>query len=147
MIATITRQFQVDYGHRLQGHEGKCKHVHGHRGVFEFTFDAPQLDKLGRVVDFGVVKELIGTWLDTNWDHAFIAGDKDVEVIDWLHSMGMCCYVLPAPPTIENLVLHLCDVWGKKLDEKPLVGFSLVKVKGWETPNCSAEAYYRAAEW
>jgi len=32
---TITRVFEIDYGHRLLKHPGKCVNYHGHRGRFE----------------------------------------------------------------------------------------------------------------
>ena len=55
-MPTITKKLEFDYGHRVLGHEGKCRHLHGHRGVAEVTVYAPSLDNLGRVVDFGAIK-------------------------------------------------------------------------------------------
>ena len=55
----ITRRLEFDAGHRVLGHEGKCKNLHGHRYSAEITVTAPDLDGLGRVIDFGVIKEKV----------------------------------------------------------------------------------------
>jgi len=65
----ITRKLEFDAGHRVLGHESKCAHLHGHRYVVEITVSSFGLDEISRVVDFGVVKGLVGQWLDENWDH------------------------------------------------------------------------------
>ena len=76
----ITKKIEFDYGHRVLGHEGKCCYLHGHRGVAEVTVcavDDGGVDDLGRVVDFGVVKEVIGGWIDEKWDHNFLLHKDD----------------------------------------------------------------------
>src|SRR5262249_24520110 len=39
-------------GHRVLRHEGKCAHLHGHNYTAIVHAAAPDLDGLGRVVDF-----------------------------------------------------------------------------------------------
>ena len=94
---------------------------------------APELDALGRVVDFGVLKAIVGQWLDDHWDHAFIAHQDD-ELIAWLAANKSRHYVLPYNPTAENLAKALGQVAQALLPE-PLV---VMQVKCQETPNCSA---------
>jgi 6-pyruvoyltetrahydropterin/6-carboxytetrahydropterin synthase len=53
---SCTRRIEFDAAHRVMEHESKCKHLHGHRYALEATFVAPDLDTLGRVVEFGVIK-------------------------------------------------------------------------------------------
>jgi len=65
----ITRKIEFDSGHRVLGHEGKCAHLHGHRYVAEITVESAGLDSLGRVVDFSVIKEKVGKWVDENWEY------------------------------------------------------------------------------
>lgn len=60
----IMRKFEFDYAHRVLGHESKCKHLHGHRGVAEVIVSSPGLDSLGRIIDFGIVKQRVGKWID-----------------------------------------------------------------------------------
>lgn len=71
MSAThVTRRIEFDAGHRITRHESRCAHPHGHRYVAEVTVAAPELDPAGRVVDFGVMKQILGAWIDEHWDHA-----------------------------------------------------------------------------
>src|SRR5262249_14498003 len=53
---TCTRLLQFDAGHRVYQHEGKCANLHGHRYTAEITAQAEALDKIGRVIDFSVLK-------------------------------------------------------------------------------------------
>ena len=62
-MVRITRRLEIDSGHRLMKHEGKCRNYHGHRYVFEATVEGPGLDEVGRIVDFSVIKERLGGWL------------------------------------------------------------------------------------
>lgn len=42
--------------HKLKGHRGACKELHGHNWTVEAVFGAGRLDKLGMVVDFHDVR-------------------------------------------------------------------------------------------
>ena len=64
MPITATRRLQFAAGHRVHGHEGKCRHLHGHNFVVFLTAAAENLDAVGRVIDFGVLKERIGGWIE-----------------------------------------------------------------------------------
>lgn len=135
-MITITREFGIDYGHRLVKHESKCRNVHGHRGRILVTVVAPALDAVGRVLDFGEVKTRIGDWLDRRWDHAFIAQNDD-PLLEWLIAHEQKFAVLTKPPTAENLAAHL----GEQVIPELLAGTecSCVAVEWFETPNCSAK--------
>ena len=65
-MITCTRRIEFDAAHRILNHESKCKMLHGHRYVLEAEFTAKKLDKLGRIIDFGVIREVLGTWIDDN---------------------------------------------------------------------------------
>jgi len=154
MSSIITRKFEFDYGHRVLGHEGKCATLHGHRGVAEVTIEAPQLDLVGRVVDFGVVKEVIGEWIDLYWDHTMLFHPND-PFLKLLSEYGMKTgpsnlmgpknpFIMPDEmnPTAENMVIVLRDVVRNILRTKEsLVDYDLLvkRIRFWETPNCSAE--------
>ena len=133
-MRTCTRRLEFDYGHRLVNHEGKCVNVHGHRGVVEVTCAAESLDDVGRVIDFGKIKALVGGWLDTQWDHGFIAQDGD-PIIAWLDDANMKSYILFDPPTAENLSAYLYKIAVVLLEPD---GIKVVRVKFNETPNCYA---------
>ena len=136
-----TRRIQFCAGHRVHGHESKCSNLHGHNYVAFFTATPLDgLDELGRVIDFGVLKEKLGGWVDRNWDHGFIIGDDDDKALTALARMGpdQKLFVLPANPTAENMARYLVQVVGPA--ELEGTGVCLEKVVLWETENCYAES-------
>lgn len=135
---TCTRILEFDAGHRVVGHEGKCLNAHGHRYKVQITCRAAELDSVGRVIDFGAIKQLVGTWIDRNWDHAMILWEEDRELIDFLVSQGHAVYRLPWNPTAENMARYLLVfICPQMLAPK---GIQAIKVRIWETPNCFADA-------
>ena len=126
------------------GHESKCKHVHGHNYVAFITASAPELDDLGRVIDFGVLKERIGGWIDEHWDHGFIYnyGDpvafeiRDLIVAD--DGTTQKAYGLNGNPTAENMAAELLKVANELLSGTVV---KVTKVELWETENCYAAVW------
>jgi len=105
---SCTRKLEFDAAHRLREHEGKCKNLHGHRYVVEASFSAPKLDSLGRVVDFAIIKEKLGGWIDSNWDHTVILWERDRELGEAIAAKtGQTIYYLPGNPTAENMAHYL----------------------------------------
>jgi len=121
-------------------HESKCRNPHGHNYVAFIHAEAPELDELGRVIDFGVLKEKVGGWIDTWWDHGFIyaRGDRAMQqallTFDEFRPKQFC---LNRNPTAENMAAHLLDdVCPEVLDG---TGVTVTKVVLWETENCFVE--------
>lgn len=146
MNITCTRRLEFDAGHRLMDHEGKCRNPHGHRYVVDLTAEATprlrgrgesSLDLVGRVIDFSVVKENVGKWLDDHWDHGFILHEADHPLIDALGNLGKM-YTLPFNPTAENIARFLIESVCPATLEATNVRITHVRV--WETPNCWADA-------
>lgn len=140
-MITVTRRIEWDAMHRIPLHESKCRAFHGHRYAAEITCTAPSLDALGRVVDFGVIKERVGGWVDDHWDHTAILmeGDLDPAVPALVESnarLGRPVYWLETHPTAENIVAELARVSQDLLDD---TGVTVVRIRLWETPNGSAE--------
>ena len=133
---SITRKLEIDAGHRLLGHEGKCRNVHGHRYVFEVTCSTTELDQVGRVVDFGVIKAKVGDWLDRVWDHGMLLQTGD-PLIEWLrvNDAGGKVFTMKAPPTAENIARELFETAEALLEED---GVQVDRVRVHETPNCWA---------
>lgn len=130
-----TRRIEFDAGHRVIGHELKCKYLHGHRYALEITARAKQLDDLGRVVDFGMLKSVVKEWIDRNFDHNVILHKGDQKLGDYITShTGQEVYFMDANPTAENIAIHL------KKDIIPMLftknSFEVVRVRLYETPNC-----------
>lgn len=136
MTTRITRKLSFDAGHRLLKHEGKCRHLHGHHYEAEFTIEA-DLDTLGRVVDFSVVKEKVGGWIDEHLDHNVILNEEDplVEHLIKTEPYEPRPFVVPYNPTAENIAMLLFYKAEELLDKH----LKLIKVRVWETPSCYAE--------
>ena len=82
MALSIMRRFTFCAGHRLVGHEGKCRNLHGHNYVLEVFVTGREQDSIGRILDFKMLKERVNGWLDENWDHTFFFGRKTKT--DWM---------------------------------------------------------------
>ncbi|NBO18428.1 MAG: 6-carboxytetrahydropterin synthase [Proteobacteria bacterium] len=139
MPASCTRRIEFDAAHRVQGHEGKCRNLHGHRYSIEATFSATQLDNLGRVVDFGVIKTLLGQWIDDNWDHTTILFEQDATLGKAISGeTGQAIFYLPTNPTAENMAEYLLHtVCAQLFAQLPI---RCTRIRLYETPNCYAEA-------
>lgn len=87
MSYKVIRTHEICAGHRVVGHESKCRMLHGHNYVFHFhvapkpldgvSVKGDPLDQVGRVIDFSVVKSTLCEWLETNWDHKFLHWEQD----------------------------------------------------------------------
>lgn len=153
-VITATRTLEFDAAHRVLHHEGKCRHLHGHRYTAEITVSqsmrdaTPGLDDLGRVVDFSYVKRVAGKWIDDNWDHNALLNSSDPllraevnlhdgsSVIDYWKFNGREPYLfLNSNPTAENIAREL---YGKCKEMFP-ADLVVLMVRIWETPNCYAD--------
>lgn len=134
-MLTITRRLEFDAGHRLVNHESKCRNIHGHRYVALITVRATKLDDVGRVIDFGRVKELVGSWIDEHWDHGYIHESGDMIAGRDL-GLDLKFFDLGKPPTVENLSMKLYQVASELLLAE---GIEVCHVRLYETPNCYAD--------
>jgi 6-pyruvoyltetrahydropterin/6-carboxytetrahydropterin synthase len=137
-VIECTRRIEFDAGHRVIGHAHKCKYLHGHRYILEVTAKAPELNKLGMVIDFGDLKTVIKSWVDKNLDHNVILHQDDKRLGAFISKeTGQNIYYLQSNPTAENIALHLKkDIIPSLLVES---SFKIVRVKLYETPNCYVE--------
>ena len=140
-MLTCTRRIEFDAAHRVMEHESKCKYLHGHRYAVEASFAASALDSLGRVIDFGTVTTLLGSWINTNWDHTTILHAADAELGAHIASVtGQRIFYLDTNPTAENmasyLLQHVCPLLFAGSTAQ------CVRIKLYETPNCYAEVTY-----
>lgn len=161
MSYTVIRSHEICAGHRVVGHESKCRHLHGHNYKFHFKV-APKkgsqeinsilLDDVGRVIDFSVVKTTLCQWLEDNWDHKFLHWEKDVLIEGLKSVVGFAddcgefisakeqinfldsMVALPFNPTAENLAAYMVEVIGPQLLDEH--GVQLVECTIEETSKC-----------
>jgi len=105
--------------HNLREYEGNCERLHGHNWQIEVLLKGEQLDDLGMLVDFRVLKKELKNILST-LDHTYL---NDHE------------YFSKVNPTSENIAhfiyQELKSCFGEKMD----------KVVIWESNNSAAEYY------
>lgn len=154
----IERRFEFDAAHRVLRHESKCANLHGHRYVLLLTLSAEGLDNLGRVVDFGLAKEVFGGWIDKHWDHNTILARSDPflpaiehEVLKLQNQASVSGRTFKMPwvmpfqsnPTAENLAYVFAGIAEGLIETHPALHLysdllAVEKVQLFETPNCSA---------
>lgn len=139
-MVTITKRLEWDSAHRVLRHESKCGTLHGHRYAAEIEVAADALDSVGRVVDFGVVKQKVGAWIDEHWDHTTLVNSDDIMLHSFCEteheSRGKRPpYVFRCEPTAENIAIELYNVAGKLLDG---AGVRVIAVTIYETPTARA---------
>ena len=127
---TVIREMHFSYGHRLVGHAGKCRHVHGHNGRVQIEVAAKKLDQLGMVVDFSEISRSIGKWIDENLDHVLILWDKD-PLVSVLKERGEKILIVPENPTAEFLARWIYE-------EAAKIKLPVSRVTLWETNDSSA---------
>lgn len=151
-----SRYHDISCGHRVVGHENKCRHLHGHNYRIHFHCQAQlgvkSLDEIGRVIDFGEIKSKLCMWVENNWDHKFLYWREDL--VFTLLRAGAAYYnssgtwneecelfegalvELPFNPTAENMAEYLVTVIGP--DVLAGTGIELVEVVIEETAKCHA---------
>ena len=128
------RYHDICAGHRVYGHESKCANLHGHNYRFHFTIEG-ELDEIGRVLDFSVIKTRLADWLEENWDHKMLIWRED-PMLAALIALDGTVKAVSFNPTAENLAKYMVEKIGpKQLDG---TGATLIEVTIEETRKCSA---------
>ncbi len=132
-----TRRIEFDAAHRIIGHTGKCRYLHGHRYALEASFTCDVTRDM--VVDFGLIKDVLTNWINNNWDHTTILSIGDMELgqhIEYYTKQKV--FYMDKAPTAENMSSILIT----EIIPSLFTGSDVVccRVRVYETPNCYAEA-------
>ena len=98
--------------HQLVGSNGPCEELHGHTWKVQAVFSGNEVDKIGMLMDFKVLKKQLSDVIQ-KYDHAFL--NK----------------VFAFSPTAENIAR---DIFVKLKEVNKLV----IKVSVWESPTACA---------
>src|SRR5438132_11363617 len=104
----VTREIHVCYGHRLLNYDGKCRHLHGHNGRAVISLQADRLDRLGMVMDFSRIKEVVTAWIDATLDHKMLL-HKDDPALPFIRQLAEPVFVMDVNPTAENIARLIYD--------------------------------------
>jgi 6-pyruvoyltetrahydropterin/6-carboxytetrahydropterin synthase len=109
-------------GHALRGYRGKCENVHGHNYRVRVTVEGPQLDSIGLLVDFTLLKQVMREIIG-RLDHQFI---NDLEPFRAVN------------PSAENLAKYFYDEMQRGLQNLP-PGARITDATIWETDTSQAK--------
>lgn len=110
--------------HLLREYDGKCKNLHGHNWKVEIKVCKQELDPIGMVADFGLLKAKMNEVLEV-LDH------KCLNELD---------YFKEANPTSENIAKYIYVEYSKVIDP--------IKVKSvsvWESDGSCVKYYQDSA--
>ncbi|MBL4883796.1 MAG: 6-carboxytetrahydropterin synthase [Planctomycetaceae bacterium] len=139
MSLTIMKRIRFCAGHRLFKHEGKCAFFHGHNYVADIYVTGEEVDSVGRLVDFSMLKKFFEGWIDEHWDHGFLLHEIDENGIAAAKMVEPCKYFLmPYNPTAENMARYLLEEVSPDLLADHSVQASRIVI--WETEDSFAEA-------
>jgi 6-pyruvoyltetrahydropterin/6-carboxytetrahydropterin synthase len=128
---SVTKRIDFCYGHRLLDYDGVCKHPHGHNAVAEIEVRTGELDARNMVCDFSDIKRVVKGWIDKELDHRMLLR-RDDPLVEPLQQLGEPIYLLESNPTVERIARLIFEYASAQ-------GFSVVRVKVWETPTSFAE--------
>ncbi len=125
--------------HRVPLHTGACRAYHGHRYVAEITCKG-SVKEDGMIIDFGIIKSLLGDWIDNNWDHTAILQRSDSDpairyIQESNEKYGKPVYFMDLAPTSENIAIELFTVASRLFKDEPI---EVSRIDIHETPNCYA---------
>jgi 6-pyruvoyltetrahydropterin/6-carboxytetrahydropterin synthase len=129
-VYQISKKISFCYGHRLLNYNGKCANLHGHNGLAVITIEAPQLNELGMVMDFGEIKATVSKWIDTTLDHRMLL-HKDDPILPYMHQLNEPVFIMNDNPTAENIARVIFEFAASQ-------GYRVTEVKLWETPSSCA---------
>ncbi|NLL28116.1 MAG: 6-carboxytetrahydropterin synthase [Bacteroidales bacterium] len=144
MKIRVTKVFNFEMAHALQGYDGLCSNIHGHSYELSVTIKgSPEENtaspKLGMVMDFSVLKKIINDSIISKFDHTLVVkkGSLNIEDLKSKNAMFNRFIEFDFQPTSENLLIYFADEI-RKILPKSLMLFSL-KLR--ETNSSFAEWY------
>ncbi len=113
-----------DSAHYLRGYQGKCSRLHGHRWEVEAEIRGEELNPLGMLIDFSILKKLLREVAEP-LDHQNLSEISPFDTIN---------------PTAENIAGYIYHQMKDKMTPDTLPPKAcLYKVTVWESPECRAE--------
>lgn len=122
----ISAKFSISSAHFLTNYEGKCRNLHGHNWKVTVYLRGAELDNLGMLVDFTVLKKYFKI-IESELDHRSL---NDVE------------YFASVNPTAERISEFIFNRMAELLAADGVDNAEVSRVSVYETENCEA-VYYK----
>lgn len=120
MAFTLTTHLEFAAAHRLRGYEGNCERLHGHNWKVAISVSGNQLNDVGMLIDFKVIKRH-GKAILERLDHFYL---NDIPPFDSALN-----------PTAENIAYYLFDALSAVINDTR-IHISAITV--WENDRNSA---------
>jgi len=138
-LIRVTKEFDFEMAHALFNYDGLCKNIHGHSYKLKVTVIGEPISnknspKLGMVIDFKDLKNVVNNEIINLFDHAFIVS-KDSNYKVSTHEMFQKIMFVDYQPTSEMLIQDFAERIAKKLPEN----VKLHNLRLFETANSYAE--------
>jgi 6-pyruvoyltetrahydropterin/6-carboxytetrahydropterin synthase len=138
----VTKSFNFEMAHALPGHDGPCKHIHGHTYFLHVTISGKPKQQYGApdngmVIDFGNLKRIVREQIIDLFDHALVLPEESRKILEPMLSDPLFTRIhwMPFQPTCELLVIYFMQ----KIREHLPKGIDLVTLRLNETPTSYAE--------
>ena len=140
----LTKEFAFEMAHALEGYDGACREIHGHSYKLFVTVIGEPSDreadpKYGMVLDFGLLKAIVGRIVIDRYDHALVVRltDDNEALVATLKERFSKVEAVDYQPTCENLVWRFARAIGAELPD----GVALHSLRLHETATSYAEWY------
>ena len=114
-LTRITKEFKFEMAHALKGYDGPCRNIHGHSYELKVTIAGhPITDennpKLGMVMDFGDLKQIVRKTIVDEFDHALVLYNKMPEaLVTELKGNFERILILDYQPTSELMIVDFAN--------------------------------------
>lgn len=115
-LKTIT---QFGAAHQLRNYNGKCENLHGHNWKIEVYVQGEELDEVGLLVDFKIIKDRTKDIIE-RLDHKFL---NDLEIFAEIN------------PSSENIAKYIYEELGKDINNDKI---RINRVRAWESDTACA---------
>lgn len=138
----LTKEFSFEMAHALEGYDGACSQIHGHSYRLFVTvkgspMQEPHNPKLGMVMDFGALKQIVNRLIVDKFDHALVVRRTEANeaLVGVLRENFERIITTDYQPTCENMI---SDFAARIMAELP-EGVSLHSLRMHETATSFAE--------
>ncbi|KAE9533637.1 6-carboxytetrahydropterin synthase QueD [Ursidibacter arcticus] len=134
----IAKEFSFDMAHMLDGHDGKCKNLHGHTYTLQVEICGElyaEGAKSGMVMDYSDLKAAVKSHILDKMDHAFIydsTSEKECKIAALLNELDSKTFAIPVRTTAEQMAKYIFDTLTS-------VGLPVSLIRLWETPTSYCE--------
>ena len=115
----IFKEMWISGAHRLRDYRGPCENLHGHNWRIRVYIGARELNELGMVIDFKVLKQAMKEVCDP-FDHIYLNETPPFDTVN---------------PTAENICRHVFDEVNRRVKDGRV---KVTRAMVWETDGSCA---------